>query len=137
MKKHLWQIMALLAALLTTSSAFAQSKSGNLVVDIPFPFNIADHSLPAGRYTVQHLGDHVLRIYSTDKQAALVMTDRVERSAQESSRKIVFHRYENVYFLSEVWDAPESIGRKVPGSRTEEKLEETGAERQVATLRIP
>jgi hypothetical protein len=137
MKNHLWQIVALLAALLTTSSAFAQSKGGNLVVDVPFPFIIADHTLPAGRYTVQHIGDHVLRIYSTDQQAALVMTNRVERNAQESSRKIVFHRYENVYFLSEVWDSPVSIGRKVPRSLTEEKLEETGAELQVATLRIP
>jgi hypothetical protein len=110
MKKHLWQVMALLSALLISSSAFAQCKGGNLVVDVPFSFTIADHAYPAGRYTVQHMGDPVLRIVGADSQSALVMTNRVERSAQESSRKMVFHRYDNVYYLSEVWDAPVSIG---------------------------
>jgi hypothetical protein len=137
MKKHLWQIMALLAALLISSSAFAQSKGGNLVVDVPFSFTIADHTFPAGRYTVQHMGDPVLRIVGADSQSALVMTNRVERSAQDSSRKMVFHRYDHVYFLSEVWDAPVSIGRKVPRSRAEKKLEETGDERKIAMLLIP
>jgi hypothetical protein len=137
MKELLWQITVLFAALLMTSSALAQSKGENLVVDVPFPFIVADHTLPAGRYTVRHMGDHVLRIDSTDKQRALAMTNRVERGAQESSRKIVFHRYDNVYFLSEVWDAPVSIGRRIPRSRAEKRLEEKGDERQVATLWIP
>ena len=137
MKKHLCQIIALLVAILISSSAFAQSKGGNLVVDVPFSFVIADHTFPAGRYTVQHTGDHVLRFVGADSQSALVMTNRVERSAQESSRKMVFHRYDNVYFLSEVWDAPVSIGRKVPRSRAEKRLEETGDEQKIATLLIP
>jgi hypothetical protein len=137
MKKQLWQIMALLAALLMSSSAFAQSKGGNLIVDIPFSFTMADHTFPAGRYTVQHMGDPVLRIVGAGRQSALVMTNRVERRAQESSRKIVFHRYDDVYFLSEVWDSAVSIGRKVPMSRAEKKLEKTGDERQIATLLIP
>lgn len=137
MKKHLWQIMALLAALLISSPAFAQSNGGNLVVDVPFSFTIADHTFPAGRYTVQHMGDPVLRIVGSNSQSALVMTNRVERSVQESSRKMVFHRYDNVYFLSEVWDAPVNIGRKVPRSRAEKKLEATGDEPKIATLVIP
>lgn len=137
MRKHLWQIMALLAVLLISSPAFAQSKGGNLVVDVPFSFTISDHTFPAGRYTVQHLADPVLRIVGADNQNALVMTNRVERSARESSRKMVFHRYGNVYFLSEVWDAPVSIGRKVPRSHAEKKFEETGDERKMATLLIP
>jgi hypothetical protein len=136
MKKHLWQIVALLAALLTASSALSQSNGGDFVVDVPFPFIVADRILSPGRYTVTHIGDHVLRIHGSDKRAALVLTNRVERSAGDNSRKMIFHRYHTVYFLSEVWDTPESIGRRVPKSRTEERLADVGADQQVATLRI-
>jgi hypothetical protein len=136
MKRNLWQIVGLLGALLTASSTYPQSKGGNLVVNIPFSFRVANHTLPPGRYIVEHMGDHALRIFSARKQAVLVLTNRVERRSPVSSRKIVFHQYENAFFLSEVWDAPGSIGRSIPRPPKEVELAAKGAEQQVAVLQI-
>jgi len=137
MKMHAWKTGALLAAVLTTSSAFGQSREGSLIANVPFPFVAGSNKMPAGQYSIRHMNESVLQIRGTQNQIVMVPTHRAQRSQLETTLKIVFHRYEDVYFLSEVWDAPVSIGQAVPRSKAEERLAETGAEREIAVLRIP
>ena len=49
---------------------------------------------------------------------------------------MVFHRYGEAYFLSEVWVAGRGMGRKVFPSHAEEELDAKGAEMQIAVLQI-
>jgi hypothetical protein len=136
MKKQLWKTVAFLAALLATSTALGQSDRGDTIADIPFAFAVANHTLPAGRYTVTRLGQTTLRISSPDIQGAVMLTQAVEGKAPESKGKMVFHRYGESYFLSEVWVAGGGIGRKVFRSRLEDELAGKQIQMEIAVLHI-
>jgi len=136
MQKQLWKTVRFLAALLATSTALGQSNQGDTIADIPFAFTVANLTLPAGRYTVTRLGETTLRISNPLNQGTVVLTHAVEGKAPESKGKMVFHRYGESYFLSEVWVAASGMGRKVFQSRAEEELDVKGAEMQIAVLQI-
>jgi len=136
MQKQLWKTVAFLAAIMATSTALGQSNQRDTIADIPFAFTVANQTLPAGRYTVSRLGETTLRISSSHNQGAVVMTHSAEGKAPESKGKIVFHRYGESFFLSEVWVAADGIGRKVFQSRLEDELAGKQIQMEIAVLRI-
>jgi hypothetical protein len=135
MKKQLWQVVGFLAALLAASTAVGQSNQGGTIADIPFPFTVANHTLPPGRYTVTRLSEKALRIVNSQNQGSFALNYKVERRATESS-KMVFHRYGNAYFLSEIWVSGSRAGTRVVRSRFENELAEKRTEMEIAELQI-
>jgi hypothetical protein len=121
MKKQLWKV-AFLAVLLATPIAVGQSNRGETVADVPFTFTVANHSLPPGRYTVAPVNQTLLRIFNSDNQGTIVLGHSTDGMAPEETGKLVFHRYGDAYFLSEVWN---------PASRTGHKLSESGIEAEL------
>lgn len=136
MKRQLWQVMGFLAALLATSTAAGQTKRGETIVDIPFAFTVANHTLPTGRYTITRMGETTLRIFSPHNEGTVMLTHKVEDKVPESKGKIVFHRYGDAYFLSEVWVPANGIGRKVFQSRSEAEIAGKKTEIEIAVLQI-
>jgi hypothetical protein len=136
MKKQLWKVGAFLAALLATSIAVGQSNRGETVADIPFTFTVANHSLPPGHYTVTPVNQTLLRIFNSHNQGTVVLTTRVEGKPPESTGKMVFRRYGDAYFLSEVWVGASGTGREVFQSRSEEELAEKRTQMEIAVLQI-
>jgi hypothetical protein len=104
--------------------------------DIPFPFTVANHTLPPGRYTVTRIGETTLRVFNSHNQDTFVQTTGVEGKAPESTGELVFHRYGNAYFLSEVWVPANGIGRKVFQSLTEKELAGKRTEMEIAVLQV-
>ena len=74
MQKQLWKTAGFLAALLATSTALGQSNRGDTIADVPFAFTVANHTLPAGRYTVTRMSETTLRISSPHKRGTVVLT---------------------------------------------------------------
>jgi hypothetical protein len=137
MKKQMWKVVGFLATLLATSAAaVGQTNRSDTVADIPFAFTVANHTLPPGRYTVTRINETTLRVFNPHNQGTLVLTHGVEGKAPEGKGKMVFHRYGDVYFLSEVWVAANGIGRKVFQSQAEEKLARKRIEMEIAVLQI-
>ena len=132
MKKQLWKVGALLAALLATSIAVGQSNRGETVADVPFTFTVANHSFPPGRYTVTPVNQTLLRIFNSHNQGTVVLTNSVEGQAPESTGKMVFYRYGGTYFLAEVWVAANGTGSRLFQFGAEKEL----AEKEIAALRI-
>ena len=81
---------------------------------------VGDQKLPAGAYTVTTLLGQtdagIIMKNAHSKAAAMRLTNPIQGSAPQT--KLVFHRYENRYYLAEVWDATE-VGRQLPMSRNE------------------
>jgi hypothetical protein len=136
MKKQTWQAAAFLGALLVAAVAVGQNNPAVLKADIPFPFVVADHTLPAGHYEVSNLGEQTIRIVNPQNQGALVLTSRVSGRAPESSGKLVFYRYQDSYFLAQIWGADSNTGRAVSKSPAEKELESNQNRREIAVLRI-
>ena len=123
------------ALLLAASASIAQTKQGDVVADIPFPFIVAHQTLPAGRYIVSPANTDALGIHDANHHGTFVPTQSTQRSVNDTSCKLVFHRYGDTYFLSEVWVAGNSNGRALFRSRAERELAESGKDREIAEVR--
>jgi hypothetical protein len=123
------------ALLLAASAAIAQTKQGDVVADIPFPFVVARQTLPAGHYIVSPANADALGIHDVNNRGTFVPTLHAQRPANDNGCKLVFHRYGDTYFLSEVWVAGNSNGRALFRSRAERELAESGKEKVIAEVR--
>jgi type IV secretory pathway protease TraF len=109
-------------AFLTTSSAVAQEQA--VVVQVPFAFENGTQHLPAGKYRIDLNSEPLMSLHGTvANSAGFAMTIPAITSKPSQRGKVVFHRYGNRYFLSEVWMAGESTGRVCVMSRREKNLQ--------------
>lgn len=125
MKQQVLRFLGVLGLLLVAGSAFAQ----NIIVraDVPFSFNVNKDTLPAGQYeirTISPSGSHVLLINNREaKTGETFLTHAVSASqAQAGKGKLVFKRYGDRYFLSQIWLADTDTGRELPISPREREL---------------
>jgi len=128
-----WLILGTL--LLAASASICQSNRVEVIANIPFPFFVANRALPPGRYTVIAMGDVDIRIFNSAHQGVLIPTHRVQGKAPEGVGSVIFHRYGDAYFLSEVWGAANNTGRQLYPSRAEKESAPKGANREIAVLR--
>jgi hypothetical protein len=133
--KQGWQLAAVLVPALTVAST-GQNDEAVLKARIPFPFVVAGHTLPAGRYVLSTLGDETVRLANSHNQGAFVMTSTIDARVPANAGKLIFHRYEDTYFLAEVWRGGSSQGKRVFKSPAEEDMEREGLRREIAVLRI-
>jgi len=114
----------------------SQTKSGDTTVTVPFSFVVANQELPSGRYIVASIAQGVLRIFTPHGQGVAVPVHTTEGKGPEDSGKVVFHRYGNTYFLSEVWTPGSDIGKQVFRSKAEKEVEMRQGKSEIAVLRI-
>lgn len=113
--------------LLLAVSAVA-APSDRLMAEIPFDFNIGEKSMPAGHYIVSSnlTGDGSVQLISSEnsRHHVVVMThpgDRRMYTGDES--KLVFNRYGNTYYLSQIWyGSGASLSRELRVSKSEREM---------------
>lgn len=120
--------------LLSASMCLGQSRRGDVIANVPFPFMVSGHALPPGKYIVAPIGETNLRIYG-NKQSVIFQTHSASGNAPEGTGKVVFHRYGGAYFLSEVWVPATSTGRQLFTSQAEKELAQS-TNGEVAVLRV-
>ena len=133
--------LSILLLLLTVSSVsvFGQSDR-QTVVNIPFDFIVGDKSLSAGQYILERNkreSDTVWTITRKDtgvgRKVFLTIPSQSLDPAKET--KLVFHRYENHYFLTAFSVAGSNTGRELQMSDREKNLEQKlVAQKQDITL---
>ncbi len=124
MKKRILVLASLLVlcSFAATQAARAQEP---LSVNIPFAFAAGETTLPAGEYRVQKMDGNgaVLLIRCTEPKASiLVVTNSTGGGKQQEQSKLVFHRYGNHYFLSQVWNAGYRSGRELRIGQREKEI---------------
>ena len=144
MKKQITNLIAAISFvfLCTVVSANAQS-DGKLVVHVPFDFYVLGQKLPSGDYTITSLnpraGQTSLLISQTDGNARkiVIMMPTTSR-VTDGAASIVFNRYGDNYFLSELINPAESFDAKLRISRQESSLARSAGnpEREVVAMRI-
>jgi hypothetical protein len=114
--------------LLTVSSVsvFAQSDR-QTVVNIPFDFIVGDQAMTAGQYIIERNkrdSDTVWTITSKNTGAArkVFLTIPMRSNDTQQETRLVFHRYENYYFLTAFWTAGGNTGRELQQSDREKNL---------------
>lgn len=105
--------------LLSATAAFGQSR-----FDIPFNFRVGDRNLSAGTYIVSGGGALTpARLTGGAGQAIVVLPQSsVQKMSNPSTGALVFRRYNNVYYLSQIWRRGSSEGSQLPMSRSEREV---------------
>jgi len=99
-------LLAIALSLPLLLSAAAHAQTTQLKVTVPFDFNAGD-TLPAGNYDVQSIGTwggKALSIHNVTLKAGTLVLSNSTQSGKTSGRNaLVFYRYDQKYFLAEVW----------------------------------
>jgi len=132
--KRIAAIALLVAAtLLTTGSAVAQDH--RVKATIPFNFTVNDSWLPAGTYTIgsDSNSPNVLNIRDRANSVHILAMGLPDPRDSEKVGKLVFHRYGNQYFLSEIRCGSASMNVHFPATKLEKKAR---TQTQEAELRV-
>ena len=124
MKKRTFVTATLLVLSLMVTAQVARADEP-MLVNVPFAFVAGNVTLPAGEYRVQKLDRNsgVLLINSAKPSAAvLVVTQAAQANEMQSESKLVFNRYNNQYFLSQVWTVGSIRGRQLLKSPREKEI---------------
>jgi hypothetical protein len=119
--KHLLTASAALAGMVLVVDLPLHAQSLAMKVTIPFEFHAADKALPAGTYTVERRGDAIV-ISDGKGNAAAVIANPVNNKAYKLEDMLVFHRYGEMRFLSEVRWRGYTIARGLTETSAERKL---------------
>jgi hypothetical protein len=106
---------------------------GNLVAEVPFQFHVGSTTLPAGKYLIHQLEGSdltVMQISSMDgKVSALFDVEPTEAKSMPEKTELIFNKYGDHYFLSEMFDEENPDGNRLVTSRDEKRAsKESGAD---------
>jgi len=132
MKRQLLVLLGI-GLLLATASAYAQTI--HLKADIPFNFVVGKTTLPSGEYTIRFLNmNQVLSIGGSGQNSIMFLANTCNSPWPSAQTKLVFARYGDRYFLSQVWIEGNSTGRQLPKSRGEMRVAENETATPVVAL---
>ncbi len=128
MKKQSLRMVVILSffIILSVSPAHAQP-SREMTAKIPFSFIVGNKTFPAGEYSVTRLNPAsdkaALAIKSSDgRMSRIVLAMPVRAGAPSESAKLVFMRYDDLYYLSQIWTPADNMGLELLKSRSERTL---------------
>lgn len=126
MKRQAFVTAAFLGLLLmpTLVPAYAES----IKFEVPFDFVAAEATLPAGEYRVSsnEPAQGVVRLVSSKgSSAAICLTNAIQSTRPSDNSKLVFNRYGNHYFLSQVWSLGNTMGQTLRPSKAEREIART------------
>ena len=101
-------------------SANAQNNAVALV-DVPFEFSVGSKKMAAGSYQVDHV-NQVIRIGTRTDSAASIISAWKSKPGTSTDPLLVFSRYGDQYFLSEIWPAGVRNGMLLPKTSLEREL---------------
>jgi len=136
------KIMTFIAAVglfLTLAVVSVSAQTARVVqVNIPFDFSADKANLKAGTYTITRGSGSALRIRSADGKKTMLVNAPLTIGSRESKagERLVFNRYGNEYYLTEVWLTVDS-GRQLLPSKAETKAaQELGRQKTISRQRV-
>jgi hypothetical protein len=113
---------------LVAVTAQAQLPGTAIRASIPFEFRVQGRRLPAGNYEIRRVTDDsiglIVRNVDDKHEKAMFETEPVYMRSIPGKNVLVFNRYGDIYFLSEVETMGEQTAREVYPSRAERQMRE-------------
>jgi hypothetical protein len=135
MRKQFFAVAILLGVcMLVAGPVQAQS---SFRINIPFAFVAGETTLPAGEYIVsppQIGGAKALTLQRVDGDGAAMVLGMTVQGKDQSLPRLVFHNYDNRYFLSTMWTAGSSYGLQLRESRREVEIAKNETPHNVVLL---
>jgi len=123
---------------LTTARA---QVTDTVVADVPFGFVIRDVTLPAGEYTIRRVNPSVpgVMVISSKEgdRNVLFVVNSAQMNKEPRETELIFDRVDDQYFLSEIFEGWDPLGVELPKTRSERKLEKSGATVELNSVVVP
>lgn len=133
MRKQTFRVFTILGALLLTAMSVHAQSQRSQVTNIPFNFVVGHKTLPAGDYVVKpnrRGSDNAWLVQSTDGHESVLFTTRsIQTSKSQKKTKLIFNKYGDQYFLSQIWLDGNNSGRELVRRKLERELEKSIARR--------
>lgn len=107
------------AATALVSHAFAQAQA--MQVNVPFAFHNGSQRLPAGVYRVEKESNNVILLRGESRSGFAMTHLKIAKTA--STGKVIFNRYGDQYYLSEIWPTGSETGQQCVKSRQEKEAQ--------------
>ena len=124
-------ITGMLAILALTLSICVPTISAQTIVkaNVPFSFTVGKTEMPAGNYVVSSVSESAIAITDRNTGTSVLSLFRSEQAkSNDGTAKLVFHKYGDKYFLSQV-------GRGLGGSLIQLPTSEQEQEAQMQAAR--
>ena len=129
-----FSVFLLLTLVWAVPLTYAQTPS-RLRASIPFNFVVGSQALPAGEYSLKPISQVAVLVQSEDsRSSAIVLTMAVQANKTQEIGKLVFNRYGDQYFLSQIWTPAASTGREMLKSRMEREIAKNMSNPEKKTL---
>jgi hypothetical protein len=90
-------------------------------VNIPFAFQTASQTLPAGTYRLILESNDLMYLRGPGSTGGMVVTHTATKAAAPSHSVAVFARYGDKYYLRQVWTEGDPVGIEVSKGRAEKE----------------
>jgi hypothetical protein len=122
--KHIKRFAAAAFAIcLITTAGYAQSTNLKLRFHAPFPFTVENTKFTTGDYEVTEPSHLILEVRNLQNQNAAFEHAQPARSKEADGRmRLVFHRYDNEYFLALLSDGSVKSTYDFRQSKEEKRL---------------
>jgi len=124
MKLRAFVMAAAMATTVLASTRVANAQD-HLIVTVPFDFAAGRVNLPAGDYTVkatQSSAVIVLLNRNNPEISAIIPANAAAALDIQTQSKLVFNRYGDRYFLSQVWSEGSSRGKQLVKTDREKEM---------------
>ena len=113
-----------------------QAQVGGVKVKVPFDFEVANKTLPAGEYVMWSQRDQVMLRAASGIMVAKVPANRTIHDGGASG-KVIFNCYQRRCFLAQLWTADAEKAREIVKSKNEKEVCRRGEPSQFALLVEP
>jgi hypothetical protein len=120
MNRILSKFSLVIASTFITAGVWAQAQTPALKATIPFDFMVNNKTLPAGTYIVSSENGMVVRLSDPSKKGAQVVgLVQPEIATKDRGNALVFHKYGDRYFLSEIRSQNSVLNSSLPETKAE------------------
>ena len=127
--------MGCLLTLLVVAGAHAQEPGTSIRVSIPFDFTVEKKTLPAGEYEIRRINDEptalLIQNVNHRRDEVIFQTEPLDARRIPNHSLLIFHRYGDTSFLSEILTAGEQRGEELRPTREERTLRSEMAKNNV------
>jgi hypothetical protein len=138
MKRTLSLAAVTFGLFLITPTMHAQATHLKLQFHVPFSFRVSNQTFSAGEYEFTQQSHSVLEVYNLNDHASAFETVHPAQSRKEGNGRVrlVFHRYDNQYFLTAVSDGSWESTYDFKISTEEQRLVQATPRTPVMTVSI-
>jgi hypothetical protein len=107
------------AGIVGTHAALAQEHS--VKATMPFNFTVGSTHLPAGTYRVISVRDDLVQIANQQTRASILSAASFDSEQPANGAELVFNKYGDQYFLSEILGGAFAINVSLPTAKLEKQ----------------